>query len=91
MRVAQIIETKLAEALRPTALVVTDESHRHAGHAGAREGGESHFHIDIVSADFAGKSRVARQRLVYELLTEELKSQVHALSMVTRTPEEAQG
>ena len=91
MRVAQIIETKLTEALRPTALVVTDESHRHAGHAGAREGGESHFHIDIVSADFAGKSRVARQRRVYEVLTEELKGQVHALSMVTRTPEEAQG
>jgi BolA family transcriptional regulator, general stress-responsive regulator len=91
MRVAQIIETKLTEALRPAALVVTDESHRHAGHAGAREGGESHFHLDIVSAEFAGKSRVARQRLVYQLLAEELKGPIHALSLVTRTPEEAQG
>jgi BolA protein len=90
MRVAQIIETKLTAALQPTTLVVTDESHRHAGHAGAREGGESHFHLDIVSAEFAGKSRVARQRLVYELLAEELKGPIHALSLVTRTPEEAQ-
>ncbi len=90
MRVAQIIETKLTAALQPTALVVTDESHRHAGHAGAREGGESHFHIDVVSAEFAGKSRVARQRVVYGLLTEELKGPIHALSLVTRTPEEAQ-
>jgi BolA protein len=90
MRVAQIIETKLTAALQPTTLVVTDESHRHAGHAGARDGGESHFHLDIVSAEFAGKSRVARQRLVYALLAEELKGPIHALSLVTRTPEEAQ-
>jgi BolA family transcriptional regulator, general stress-responsive regulator len=90
MRVAQIIETKLTEALQPAALVVTDESARHAGHAGAREGGETHFHLDIVSAAFAGKSRVARQRLVYQLLAEELKGPIHALSLVTRTPEEAQ-
>jgi BolA protein len=90
MRVAQIIETKLTEALRPTALVVTDDSARHAGHAGAREGGESHCTLDIVSAEFAGKSRVARQRLVYALLSEELKGPIHALSLITRTPEEAQ-
>ena len=69
---------------------MTDDSARHAGHAGARDGGESHFHLDIVSAEFAGKSRVARQRLVYELLAEELKGPIHALSLVTRTPEEAQ-
>ena len=91
MRVAQIIETKLTQALRPIALVVTDDSARHAGHAGAREGGETHFHLDIVSAEFAGKSRVARQRLVYQLLAEELKGLIHALSLVTKTPEEAQG
>ncbi len=90
MRVAQIIETKLTEALRPVALVVTDDSARHAGHAGARDGGESHFTLDIVSAEFVGKSRVARQRLVYQLLAEELKGPIHALSLVTRTPDEAQ-
>jgi BolA protein len=90
MRVAQIIETKLTEALRPVALVVTDESARHAGHAGARDGGESHFNVDIVSAEFIGKSRVARQRLVYQLLADELKGPIHALSLVTRTPDEAQ-
>jgi BolA family transcriptional regulator, general stress-responsive regulator len=90
MRVAQIIETKLTEALRPVALVVTDDSARHAGHAGARDGGESHFTLDIVSAEFTGKSRVARQRLVYQLLAEELKGPIHALSLVTRTPDEAQ-
>jgi BolA family transcriptional regulator, general stress-responsive regulator len=91
MRVAQIIETKLTEALSPVSLIVTDESARHAGHAGARDGGESHFQLEIVSAAFAGKSRVARQRLVYELLAEELKGPIHALSLVTRTPEEAAG
>ena len=89
MRVAQIIETKLAAALQPTALTVIDESASHAGHAGAREGGETHFRLDIVSADFAGKSRVARQRMVYAVLAEELKGPIHALSLVTRTPEEA--
>ena len=91
MRVAQIIETKLTAALSPVNLTVTDESARHAGHAGARAGGESHFQVEIVSAEFAGKSRVARQRLIYALLAEELKGPIHALSLVTRTPEEAAG
>jgi len=91
MRVAQIIEAKLMAALSPVTLTVTDESARHAGHAGARDGGESHFQVEIVSAEFAGKSRVARQRLVYQLLAEELKGPIHALSLITRTPEEAAG
>jgi BolA protein len=89
MRVAQIIEAKLTAALEPTALDVIDESARHAGHAGARAGGESHFQVHIVSAQFAGKSRVARQRIVYALLAEEMKGTIHALSLVTQTPEEA--
>jgi|GEM_PF-31173 BolA protein len=89
MRIAQIIEAKLTQALRPTTLQVIDESARHAGHAGAPEGGESHFRLEIVSAEFAGKSRVERQRLVYALLAAELGGPVHALSLVTRTPEEA--
>jgi BolA family transcriptional regulator, general stress-responsive regulator len=88
MRVAQIIEAKLTEAFRPTALVVTDESARHAGHAGAREGGESHFRVEIVSAEFAGKSRVARQRLVHDVLSDELKGPIHALSLALMAPNE---
>ncbi len=87
-RVADMIRAKLSEGLRPTRLDIIDESHRHAGHAGARPEGESHFHVAVVSAAFAGQSRVARQRLVYGLLAEELRSDIHALSLTTLTPEE---
>jgi BolA protein len=66
---------------------VEDESHRHAGHAGAASGG-GHFRATIVSDRFAGLSRVARQRLVYEVLAAELKREIHALAMQTFTPEE---
>jgi BolA protein len=86
MRVAQIIEAKLTAAFRPASLVVTDESARHAGHAGAREGGESHFRVEIVSTEFAGKSRVARQRLVYAVLADELEGPIHALSLALMAP-----
>jgi len=88
MSVAERIRTKLNEALGPSAIVIEDQSQRHAGHAGARPGGETHFHVEIVSAAFVGKSRVERQRLVYTVLAEELASQIHALSLVARTPEE---
>lgn len=86
---AEAIERKLRTALAPARLVITDDSAKHAGHSGAREGGESHFTVDIVSAAFAGKSRVARQRLVYDLLKEEFDAGLHALALVTRTPQEA--
>jgi BolA protein len=89
MRVADAIETKLREALAPSDLRITDDSHRHAGHAGARAGGESHFTVEIVSARFAGLGRVARQRLIYDILQAELAGPVHALSLVTRAPDEA--
>jgi BolA protein len=89
MRVAQAIRRKLTEALAPTALDIEDESHRHAGHAGARASGESHFNVRVVSAAFAGKSRVERQRMVYGALAEELASDIHALALTTLTPEEA--
>src|SRR5512144_1936186 len=62
---------------------------RHAGHAGARPEGETHFRIEIVSASFQGLSRVERQRLVHRLLAAELAGRVHALSLATQTPEEA--
>lgn len=83
------IDRKLSAALAPARLVITDDSAKHAGHAGAREGGESHFTVDIVSAAFAGKSRVARQRMVYALLKAEFDAGLHALALITRTPEEA--
>ena len=90
-RVADSIRRKLTAALSPTRLDIVDDSHRHAGHAGARSEGESHFTVTIVAAAFAGQSRVARQRTVYGLLAAELKSDIHALSLVTQTPEEAGG
>jgi len=88
MRVADRIRAKLTDALRPTRLEIRDDSHRHAGHHGARPDGESHFHVEIVSAAFAGESRIARQRRVYAILPEELIGPVHALGMTTLTPEE---
>ena len=91
MRVADRIRAKLTAALQPTRLVIRDESARHAGHAGARPEGETHFHIEIVSTAFAGDSRVARQRRVYALLAEEMAGPIHALALATLTPEEASG
>ena len=88
MRVKAAIEKKLGEGLKPQRLKVVDESHLHAGHAGARDGGESHFRVEIVASAFAGLNRVARQRLVYGLLSEELKGSIHALALRTLTPEE---
>ena len=89
MSVQDTIFRKLSEGLSPSTLDVKDESHLHAGHAGAREGGESHFRIYVVSDKFDGVSRVARQRLVNDLLKEELAGPVHALAMKTLTPAEA--
>lgn len=91
MSIAASMEVKLRSALAPTRLVIIDESHRHEGHAGARPGGESHFHVEIVSAAFNGLSRVDRQRRVYEVLAGELVGPVHALSVTARTPQEDQG
>jgi BolA protein len=88
MRVKAAIEKKLGEGLTPRRLTIVDESHLHAGHAGARDGGESHFRVEVVAAAFAGLNRVARQRLVYGLLAEELKGPIHALALRTLTPEE---
>lgn len=87
--VANAISAKLAEALSPTRLEVVDDSERHRGHAGHREGGESHFNLTIQAQAFAGKSRVARQRLVHQALREELAGPVHALSIVALAPGES--
>jgi len=89
MSVAETIRQKLTARFAPTRLDIADESHRHAGHAGARPEGETHFSVTIVSAVFVGESRVARERLVYQTLAAELATRVHALSLTTLTPEEA--
>ena len=90
MGVAERIARKLNEALSPQRLVVTDESHLHAGHAGSRPGGESHFRLLIVAAAFEGLSRVDRQRAVNRVLEQELAGPVHALAMRTLSPQEAE-
>ena len=91
MRVAETIKSKLEAAFSPVSLVVEDESHRHAGHAGARPEGETHFRVAIVSAAFAGLSRVERQRRVHAVLAEELSTHVHALSLSLSVPDEGRG
>jgi len=88
MSVKTGIERKLRAGLMPERLEVIEESHMHAGHAGARPGGESHFRVEVVAAAFAGRGRLARQRLVLDLLAEELKGPVHALSIRARAPGE---
>ena len=85
---ADRIRTKLTEALAPVALEIVDESHKHEGHAGSDPRGETHFRVTVVSEQFAGKSRVERQRLVYGLLAGELSERVHALALRTVTPAE---
>jgi BolA protein len=89
MSVANAIREKLTSRFEPIRLDIIDESHRHAGHAGARPEGETHFALTIISAAFAGQSRVARQRLVYQTLAEELATRVHALTLTTLAPDEA--
>jgi len=86
--IAMAIDNKLRMRFAPQRLSIEDESSRHRGHAGYREGGESHFRVEIVSTAFAGKTRVARQRLVYETLKDELAAGLHALALTTLTPEE---
>ncbi len=76
------IEKKLVKKLAPERLEVIDESHLHAGHAGAREGGESHFRLEIVSEKFDGKSRIECHRMVHKALEAEMRD-IHALSIST--------
>ncbi|MDP6831925.1 MAG: BolA family protein [Alphaproteobacteria bacterium] len=90
MSMAATIEAKLRAALAPARLVVEDQSEMHAGHAGAREGGESHFAVVVEAEAFEGMNRLARQRLVNETLKEELAGSIHALSIRALTPSEAQ-
>jgi BolA protein len=90
MSVAQQIRQRLA-ALEPQALDLVDESAQHAGHAGSRPGGGTHWRLAIVSPRFAGKPTVARHRMVYEALGELMQDPIHALAISARSPEETKG
>ena len=83
---ASDIEQVLHDALQPTSLAVIDDSHLHVGHAGAREG--RHFSVRITSARFAGMSRVARHRLVYDALHRLIPQGIHALAIQAQSPDE---
>jgi len=82
------IRNKLTEAFAPEALEVVNDSHRHAGHAGSPGTGESHFTIKVVSAAFAGKSRLERHRMVNQALAAELAGKIHALAVTALAPDE---
>ncbi len=83
-----IIRARLSAALQPAALTLEDESHLHAGHAGA-EGGRGHYRAYIVSEQFAGLRTLARHQLVYRTLGELMHTDIHALSISAHTPQEA--
>ena len=86
--VTEAIRRKLADAFTPSRLDVVDDSDKHKGHAGHREGGESHFTVIIEAPAFAGVNRLERQRLVNRALAEELAGPVHALSIKASAPGE---
>lgn len=81
------IEARLRESLAPESLDIIDDSHKHAGHAGAR-GGAGHFDLTIVSARFSGVNTVGRHRLIYAALSEMMPGEIHALSIKAFSPEE---
>lgn len=90
MNVAAEIRSRLS-ALDPEHVELIDESAQHAGHAGARPGGSTHWRLTIVSRRFDGKSSVSRHRLVYAALGELMQDPIHALAITARTPEETKG
>ena len=87
MSMTDRIRQKLTEEFSPQLIEVVDESEQHRGHSGYREGGESHFHVKLRAAAFAGKNRVAQQRMVYSVLKEEMAEQIHALALDVAAPE----
>ncbi|WP_417687698.1 BolA family protein [Roseibium sp.] len=88
MSTKDTIHSKLTQAFAPVSLDVIDESEKHRGHGGWREGGETHFRVRIVSEAFAGMSRVNRHRAINDLLADELAAGVHALALEIRSPDE---
>lgn len=81
----ELLRQRLA-VLQPQSIAIEDESHRHAGHAGAKDGG--HYQLDIVAAVFAGKNTVARHRLIYDAAGDLMRGRIHALSIRALAPDE---
>lgn len=84
----ELIRSQLQETLQPQRLDITDDSHLHAGHAGAKSG-KGHFSVHIVATQFEDQTPIARHRLVYQTLAELMQSDIHALSIKALTPAEA--
>lgn len=89
MSLREVITSILTKELTPIYIEVTDFSEKHRGHSGYREGGESHFDVVVVSDIFSGKSRIDRQKIVYKLLENEMRTKIHALTLKTLTADEA--
>jgi BolA family transcriptional regulator, general stress-responsive regulator len=89
MRTANIITEKLTKAFSPQSLTVEDESHLHAGHAGHRPEGQTHYRVYIVSEAFRGKTRIDRHRMINAVLADELAGGVHALAIHAASPDES--
>ncbi len=89
MAMKNVITDKLIAAFAPQIVDVIDESHLHAGHAGHRAGGETHYRVHIVSEAFQGKSRIDRHRMINQTLSGELASTVHALAINAKAPGES--
>lgn len=87
-RTVDSMRARLQQEFNPSVLEIIDDSARHAGHAGAASGG-GHFNLRMVSAAFTGQARLQRQRLVYDLLADLMKRDIHALSMILLAPDEA--
>lgn len=84
---AELLREKFLSVLQPESLSIRDDSHRHAGHAGARSGG-GHYHVDIVAVAFAGKNTLARHRMIYDAAGQLMRDAVHALSINAKAPGE---
>jgi BolA family transcriptional regulator, general stress-responsive regulator len=84
----ELIRSRLLEALSPTQIEIEDDSHRHAGHAGARESGGGHFNVTIVSEQFRGQPAIKRHRMVYAAVSDLMPNEIHALSIRALTPDE---
>ena len=88
MTIKEQLQSLLQEHFNPTKLEVEDQSHLHAGHAGAPDRAETHFDVTIVSDAFVGQSRVTRHQMVYTVLEGLMETNIHALSLKLLTPEE---
>ena len=87
MSTADLIRQRLA-ALNPQTVEIFDDSHEHAGHAGARESGGGHFQVFLVSEQFEGKNKVARHRMIYQAVGDLMPGKIHALAIQAHTPNE---